>query len=383
MPKVLFCASTAVHIRNFHLPYLKFFKDQGFEVHVAVPGGGAFDSADIVHDVPITKRLVSPKNIAAALKISRIIRSQHFDLILVHTTLAAYVVRLGAVFAGHNKPPLINTVHGYFFWKGCGLLRKFLYYTPERLLRRVTDCIITMNDEDYRASLKLVRRGGIAVKVPGMGVDGTRFVPPTADKKAAARRALSIPESAYVLVYAAEFSKRKNHRELITAFARICDRHPDTLLLLCGDGKLQDRIREMAATLGLKDRVRFLGWCGRMEDIYPACDLAVSTSTCEGLPFNIMEAQLCALPVVASRIRGHTDLISDGASGFLYEPGDVDELANALMGILGQNDGGKPMGERGRERVKRFVLGSAYGENTGTYLSVMKESHRSKHSSVL
>jgi glycosyltransferase EpsD len=116
MPKVLVCASTLVHIRNFHLPYLAFFKKQGFEVHVAVPENDALEHADVMHAVPIEKRLFSVSNLRAALCVRRLVRAERFDLIVVHTTLAAFVVRLGVLLAGKCRPPLINTVHGYFFW---------------------------------------------------------------------------------------------------------------------------------------------------------------------------------------------------------------------------------------------------------------------------
>ncbi len=106
---------------------------------------------------------------------------------------------------------------------------------------------------------------------------------------------------------------------------------PEALLLLCGDGKLQKETEALSGKLALRDRVRFMGWRDRMEDVYAACDLAVSTAVSEGLPFNIIEAQLCALPVVASRIRGHTDLIEENRTGLLYRPGDANELSDCIV----------------------------------------------------
>jgi glycosyltransferase EpsD len=371
MPKVLLCASTAVHISNFHLPYLAYFKEQGFEVHVAVPGGGTYDDAGVVHDVPITKRLLSIKNIAAALQIRRLVRSGGFDLILVHTTLAAFVTRLGVLLAGKIKPPLINTVHGYFFWKGCGLIRKLMYYLPERLLRSVTDGVITMNAEDTEAASRLVKKGGIVKKVHGMGVNGTRFSPPEAAARRQARQELQINNEAFVLVYPAEFSKRKNHMELLQALDEVRRQAPEVLLLLCGTGTLEEKLRREIRERSLQDHVRFLGWCSRMEAVYAACDLAVSASRSEGLPFNIVEAQLCALPVVASRIRGHTDLIRDGKTGWRYAVGDAHQLSEAVLGVIHSPDKGRSIGKEARQSALQFTLDVAFDENIEAYRLVL------------
>lgn len=367
MPKVLICASTLTHINNFHLPYLKYFHDQGFEVHLAVPGQETAKYVDQFHSVPITKSLFSVENLKAALKLKRLIKSNNYDLIITHTTLAAFVSRLGVVFSGKRPLKVINTVHGYLFWNGCGFVKKLIYYIPELLLRRVTDCIVTMNDEDYITAQKLVKKGGLVVKVPGMGADAARFEPAADAEKLTARQELSIPEKAFVLVYAAEFSKRKNHMELIKAMPEIIKSKPDALLLLCGNGALQSDIEAEADKLGLRDHIRFMGWRGQMEQIYKACDCAVSTSKSEGLPFNIIEAQLCGLPVVASRIRGHTDLIEDGINGWLYPPGESKALAEAVTQIYHSTDLGKCQGGAARQSALKYALDIAYKENTQVY----------------
>jgi glycosyltransferase EpsD len=209
MPKVPFCASTAEHIENFHLPYLRFFREQGFEVHVAVPGSAQFENADVVHSIPMAKSLRSPQNLVAVVKLRRVLRKNRFDLILTHTALAGAVGRLAVLLAGKQNARVIQTVHGYLFWKGCSPLRKLVYYTPERLLRGVTDCVVTMNGEDTISAAGLVKKGGMVVEVPGMGVDARRFTPATDKGKQQERQALSLPEDAFVMVYAAEFSKRK------------------------------------------------------------------------------------------------------------------------------------------------------------------------------
>jgi len=371
MPRVLICASTLVHINNFHLPYISFFKKEGYEVHVAARGSDKPASADMLHDLEITKSLLSLKNIAVALKLSRIIKNYRYDLVLTHTALAGAIGRLAVLLAGKGKARVIHTVHGYLFWNGCGFLKRLIYRTPELLLRGVTDCVITMNEEDTVTARKLVKKGGVVRRVPGMGVDPSRFAPASLNDRREARKKLSIPENAYVAVYAAEFSKRKNHIELIEALPHIVAEVPSFLLLLCGTGDLQDMIKAAVQRIGMSPYVRFMGWCGNIGEVYKAADMSISTSISEGLPFNIMEAQFSGLPVVASNIRGHTDLIAHGVTGWLYPPGDRDALASTVLEVMRSEDSGRKQGLAASKEVRRFGLDYAYPANTEVYKMFM------------
>lgn len=371
MPKVLICASTSVHIKNFHLPYLEFFKRQGFETHVAVPDGASMEHADLVYSIPVTKSFFSISNLKAALTLRKIIRENRYEIILTHTALAGAVCRLGVVLAGKRNTGVIHTVHGYLFYKGCGILKKLFCYIPEYLLRGVTDCLITMNEEDTKTAQKLVKKGGTVIKVSGMGVDPKRFQPADRAEKEFLRAKLSIPENTYTLVYAAEFSKRKNHIELIQAMKAVVEKRPEVLLLLCGSGALQDNIESEAMKLGLTKNIRFLGWQEKMNEIYKACDLAVSSSLSEGMPFSIIEAQLCTLPVVASKIKGHTDLIEHGANGLLYPPGDPEALARMIIDIINNPDEAIALGQAARKSAMGYTLPIAFEENTRAYMRVL------------
>ena len=106
--KILITASTMVHIKNFHLPYIEKFKENGDEVYVLANGEGAD------FNVPFEKKTLSFKNLALISKIRKILKQEQFDVIYLHTTLAAFYVRL-ALKGLKKKPYVINTVHGYLF----------------------------------------------------------------------------------------------------------------------------------------------------------------------------------------------------------------------------------------------------------------------------
>ncbi len=186
-----------------------------------------------------------------------------------------------------------------------------------------------------------------------MGVDASRFRPPDEEAKIEARRRLDNPRDAFVIVYPAEFSRRKNHDELLRALDRVRRDVPRALLLLCGTGALEEALRRTIDALSASRSCPVPGLVGRMEAVYAAADMAVSTSKSEGLPFNIVEAQLCALPVAASRIRGHTDLISDGETGWCYAPGDAAALAEVIRAIEGRPDKGRSVGMAARQSAQK------------------------------
>ena len=76
MPKVLICASSANHIKNFHLPYLRYFKEQEFEVHVAIPENEQFGNADFIHEIHMSKSMLSAKNFTAVRELCHVIRGK-------------------------------------------------------------------------------------------------------------------------------------------------------------------------------------------------------------------------------------------------------------------------------------------------------------------
>ena len=165
-----------------------------------------------------------------------------------------------------------------------------------------------------------------------MGLDLSPFRVLTPAQREEGRRQLGYGPDDFLFIYAAEFSRRKNQPLLLRAFAQALPRFPRGRLLLAGSGATLEECKALAAQLGIGERVSFLGYVEEMEALYPLCDAAVSSSRIEGLPFNIMEAMACGLPVIASRIKGHIDLLGED-SPWLY---DTQEQLAQLLGRAGE-----------------------------------------------
>ena len=141
--KVLFTASTFSHIRSFHLPYLAWFRDRGWEVHAACGGEQAhIPQADRVIALPFEKRMASPKNFRAAAILRHLIRREGYALISTHTSLAAFFTRL-AVKGMRDRPKVADIVHGYLFDDDTPALKRGLLLAAERLTAPETDLLLT------------------------------------------------------------------------------------------------------------------------------------------------------------------------------------------------------------------------------------------------
>ena len=149
--RVLFVATVAKsHINVFHLPYLKWFKDNGYETHVCARDD--FDgeeciipNCDVHYDVPFERSPISVKNFKAYKELKNIINENKYDIIHCNTPVASILTRLAAIKARKKGTKVIYTAHGFHFFKGAPLLNWLLYYPIEKMCSYFTDALITIN----------------------------------------------------------------------------------------------------------------------------------------------------------------------------------------------------------------------------------------------
>lgn len=342
MSKILYAASTASHLNAFHGRYISALKDEGHEVRTMASGEG------VDYDIPFEKKMLSFANSKCRKRIREILREEGFDLIILNTSLAAFHIRLAV--KGRRRPRIVNIVHGYLFPEfAVGLRQKakrLMLLFAEKLLRSKTDAILTMNNEDFRiAHTEGLTRGQI-IPTLGMGIPTPKFT-----EEASLIRKNNGCEESFVLAFAGELSGRKNQAFLIEALPELIKNVPNAALWLLGDGSEREALEERAKALSVSERVHFLGRRGNPCDFMRACDVYVSASRSEGLPFNIVEALGCEKTVVATRVKGHTDILDDGA-GLLFEPGNTDEFVKCVSDIA--NGSVKIAPERKKESFCRF-----------------------------
>lgn len=352
MKKLLMTASNWSHISNFHLPYLQAFQQIGWETHVACAGISEHAPfIDRAIDLPFEKKISAPVNFQVARTIRRLVRTERYDLIITHTSLGAFFTRF-ALKGMAGRPRLVNVVHGYLFDDDTQAAKKNLLLNAERLTVKETDLLLTMNEWDYLEA-KRYRLAKRIEKIPGMGVDFARFEACLSEDSEEIRDEYGIPRDAFVLIYAAEFSKRKSQHVLIEAMQRLPNH---VRLVLCGEGDQLSACKELAARLGLSDRVLFPGQVRNVGSWYKTADAVAASSRIEGLPFNILEAMYLGLPVVASRVKGHADLIRDGENGLLYPYADAEKCASAVKKLILSKDLRQKLGAQAARDSKQYEI---------------------------
>jgi len=206
-----------------------------------------------------------------------------------------------------------------------------------------------------------------------VGVDAGRFTVQTAQNKREARERFRIDSGAFVLVFAAEYSNRKNQGMLLDTVRILKERVPETLLLLPGEGPERETYARRIEALGIGENVWLMGHRDDMDALLPAADVAVASSVQEGLPINIVEAMAVSLPVVATRIRGHVDLVGDGVNGYLVPMDDAEAMADRLLRLHDDPDAVRAMQKRAREKAEPFLLRNAKAETTRIYDTIIEE----------
>jgi len=236
-------------------------------------------------------------------------------------------------------------------------LKSFVLKCAELICAPVTDLVLTMNEYDFEWA-KAHKAAKAVDFIPGMGADDEK-------SKAAEKYRDDFEDDAFVLIYPAEFSARKNQRIIIEAMAKLPER---VKLVLPGKGDLLEECKALAASLGVSSRVIFPGHVNNVASRLKGADAAVTSSRSEGLPFNVLEAMQCALPVIASRAKGNTDLVSDGVNGFLFD--DAESLAASVNQLLVSPELKRAMGERGRELSEQYSLKKVYPVVMDAYMKI-------------
>lgn len=346
--KVLFSATVARdHIAKFHIPYLKWFKERGWETWVAAKNDYPDGVCRIPHcdhfvDIDFARSPFSSQTIIAYRQMRKLFEHERFDVVHTHTPVASVLTRLAARDARREGTKVLYTAHGFHFYDGAPVGNWLMWYPVERAMSRFCDVLIAINREDFARANRFAHCR--VERIPGVGVDLSRFRPRSAEDRSAKRVELGLAEGDFALLSVGDLIPRKNQAIAVDALAYLS---PCTQLLVCGEGPLRNELIARARRLGVYDRVHLLGFRDDVESIMQACDVLVFPSVHEGLPVAVMEAMASGLPVVASDIRGICpDLIKPGWNGIATKHPDARRIASLVCRLQSEPDFAHMLAER-------------------------------------
>lgn len=367
-------ASVASMIDQFNMPNIALLQKLGYEVDVAcnfIEGNTCSDArvAELkqklqdmhVHcyQIDFARNIKHMgQNMRALRQVEGLMKQNGYAFCHCHSPIGGVVARI----AGHRtRTKVIYTAHGFHFYQGAPVMNWLVYYPVEKMLSRWTDVLITINHEDYKLAKKKFKMKKLTY-VPGIGIDTQRECLSQKEKEEK-RKELGIPQDAFLITNAAEFTPNKNQKTVIEAIEQL--HNPNIYFVMCGIGEKKAELEQYVKEHGLEEHIRFVGFRNDLHEILQTSDCFVLSSFREGLSVALMEAMAEGLPVVCSRIRGNVDLIKDGKGGILISPPKRDEYIKAFEKLYNMKNEAfgqfLHMGEINRKMI--YIFGRKNVEN--------------------
>ena len=366
MKKVLYTATVASHICQFHLPYFKMFKEMGYEIHVAArdnlaeKNGLTFKYVDKFFDVPFRRSPFSLKNISAKKQLKKIIDSDDYEIIVCNTPVGGILTRDAAKAARKRGTRVIYFAHGFHFYKGASRKNWLIYYPIEKKYAKKCDGIIVINEEDYLFGKEKFKTP--VYRIHGVGVDAERYHRLSDEEKISKRAEMGYNADDFICLCVGELNDNKNQMQAIKAIESITKIRSNVRLLIAGNGPKNDVLQAYVKENGLEENVKFLGYCTYLQEYQNIADIGISCSIREGLGLNVIEAMLSGNPFVATTNRGHNELIENGVTGYLVAVGDHQTMALSVLRLIDDKDLYLSMREKTVESMKKYTIDSTLGE---------------------
>lgn len=364
--KVLLIATVQSHICQFHKPLVRMLHAHGYEVHVAaydnlaVKNGLKLDFVEKVFNIPFDRSPFSLKNIAAYRQLKQIINSEYYDVIHCNTPVGGIVGRLAAISTRKRGTKVFYTAHGFHFFQGGPKKSWLIYYPIEKIMSYITDALILINNEDY--SLAQKKFSCKTFHTHGVGVSCERYHPLADPEIRQQRIQMGYGDYRYLLLCTGELNANKDQATIIRAMPSIVSAVGSIKLLLAGNGPKEQELKDLVRSLGMNEYIEFLGYRTDLERFTPIVDLVVTCSHREGMPLNVIEAMLCAKPVVASINRGHKELVENGINGYLLAPSKSADFANKIIYLLMNKDIKEQYGRNGYQKSLSYTDAFVYNE---------------------
>lgn len=362
MKKVLIVSSVASMIDLFNMNNISILQKMGCHVDIACNfDDGNITSSERIKEfkeildskninffnIPIPRNITSIRKILISYELLyNIIKNNKYDMVHCHSPIGGVITRIATKKYNSIEEKRLNviyTAHGFHFYKGAKLRNWLLFYPIEKFLSRHTDCLITINGEDYRLAKSKMKAKNVEY-LPGIGIN---------TKSLEKKHIINSPnEENFTLVSIGQLSQRKNHEIIIKSLAEIKD--PTIFYNIIGIGELELYLKKLVEELELNNQIKFLGFQKNVSQFLTKSDCFVFPSIQEGLPVSLMEAMATPLPVICSKIRGNVDLIDNNLGGFLIENGDINEYIFAIKKLKEDYKLRVEFSEYNRKKIKKY-----------------------------
>ena len=321
--KAIILTTVPSTIEQFNMENIKLLKKLGYKVEVAsnfnVTGNidnnrfkeflTELKKLDVkINNISFSRKLINFDNIRAYTQLKKFFKEQNYQLLHCHTPICGAITRLVARKKRKSGLKVIYTAHGFHFFKGASLLNWLIYYPVEKICARWTDCLITINEEDYNLAKTKFKAKKVEL-INGVGVDENKFNFTMSDsEKEKIKQTLNLKKDDFILIQVGELNKNKNQIMTIEAMKKIVPKNQNIKLLLVGKGNLKEYYEEKIEEYQLENNVFLLSYRKDIPQLLKISNCLISTSKREGLPVNLIEAAMSGLPIIATNCRGNREI---------------------------------------------------------------------------
>lgn len=279
-------------------------------------------------------------------RFSRFLRHHPFAIVHAHGAKAGLITRLALSKLDY---PVVVSYHNELLSATYHPQKRRMRAFVERRLAQDTDHFIAVSPTIRDELIQCIGCSPAKVSfIPnGILLDDSASEHVRVGARRTVRSMWGWPEGAghFVVGTACRLTREKGIDILLAAASQAIRMEPTLRLVIFGDGPLASELEGKAQEGGLSEYVRFLGYCDRARELFPALDAFVLPSRTEGWPLSIMEAMAVGLPVIATRVGGVPHMVETGRTGLLVAPGEVDELAQALLVLARDRSLARRLGE--------------------------------------
>ena len=304
------------------------------------------------------------------MRLYRIVKSQRIDIVHSQGARADFFARIAAKLA--KVPIIISTVQMLVEGYNVGYLKRFLYQTFDRFSERFVDYFLVVSSV---LKENMIEVHGIPpdkiIKIYN-GIETDYYKPVgNEEMRYKIRREFAVNDSDILIASLGRLVWQKGFEYFLHAIPEILREIPDARFILVGDGPLRPELERLAVELGEGDKIIFAGYRSDVRDVLAALDIVVIPSVLEGFPMITLEAMAMAKPIVAAKIDGITEQITDGINGILIPPKDSSAIAQAIIRLINDRESGKKLGLAARKRVEQeFSVEKMVSETEKVYSSL-------------
>jgi len=237
-----------------------------------------------------------------------------------------------AAFAAH-VPVICHTFHGHVFKGYFPNPISLIFIYIERLLARLSDCIVAISPSQRHDLVEVYRIAGAdKIRMIPLGFHLDRFLALEHDRKL--QTEFGIPEDMKLIGIVGRLAPIKNVAMALSVLKGLHEKNVKAHLCVVGDGEEKEALQKFAHDLGIENSVHWLGWVQDIERIYSSLDVLILTSKNEGTPVTIIEAFASRVPVVSTLVGGVPDLLQDEMNGFGCPDGEKENMIEKLYHLF-------------------------------------------------